>query len=273
LTDDDTARRARAALIDTTQPNPSRVGDYLAGGRNNFEADRKVARAMVAAAPVVGAIAPATIAFHRRAVRYLVAEAGIRQFLRLGTGLTSSGGNTHDFAQAIDPRCRIVYMDTDPVVLAHARALMRSTPEGAIGCLEACASKPAALLAGASETLDFGQPVAFMLLATLAFIPDIGAARALVDALLGAAPSGSYLAVYHQASDLDPAFELAARRWNKEAPNRVTLRSRDEVAGLLAGLDLVPPGLVPIADWRPASGEPAPGDPLVPFYAAVGRKP
>jgi hypothetical protein len=271
LTDDDATRRARAALVDTTLPNAARVGDYLDGGRNNFEADRKVARAMVAVAPVVGAIAPAAHAFHERAVRYLVAEAGIRQFFKVGTGLNAAD-NTHGVAQSIDPRCRIVYMDSDPVVLTHARALMRSAPEGAVGYVDGCAREPAALVKDASETLDFGEPVAFMLLATLAFIPDIAQARGLVDTLLGAAPAGSHLAMYHQASDLDPAFALAARRWNSEASNRVTLRSRSEVAGLLAGLELVPPGLVPICDWRPAP-EDLGGDYVVPFYGAVARKP
>jgi hypothetical protein len=271
VTDDDATRRARAALVDTTLPNPARVGDYLYGGRNNFEADRKVARAMVAVAPVVGAITPAAHAFHRRAVQYLVAEAGIRQFLKLGTGLFATD-NTHEIAQSLDPRCRVVYMDADPVVLSHARALMRSTPEGAIGYVDACVRDPRAIVSEAGTTLDFGQPIAFMMLATLAFIPDIALADALVRALVAAAPSGSHLAMYHQASDLDPVFALAARRWNAEASYPVTLRSRDEVAGLLAGLDLVRPGLVPICDWRPAPGDPH-FDQVVPFYGAVARKP
>lgn len=271
MTDDEATRRVRAALIDTTLPNPARVGDYLYGGRNNFEADRKVARAMIAVAPVVGAIATATRAFHHRAVRYLVAEAGVRQFLNIGTGLVAAG-NTHEVAQSIDPGCRIVYMDSDPVVLTHARALMRSTPEGAIGYLDACARDPREIVAGASATLDFGQPVAFMLLATLAFIPDFAAASALVGTLAGAAQAGSHLVVYHQASDLDPAFELAARRWNQESSKPVALRSRAEVAGLLAGLDVIPPGLVPICDWRPAPADPC-FDQVVPFYAALARKP
>ena len=271
MTDDEGARRAKAALIDTSMPNPARVGDYLYGGRNNFEADRKVARAMIAVSPAVAMVASAARAFHQRAVRYLADEAGITQFLDVGTGLEAAG-NTHEVAQSINPKCRIVYADSDPVVLAHARAMMRSEPAGAIGYLDAGVRDPREIVAGASATLDFGQPVAFLLLSTLAFMPDIAAAAGLVRTLLDAAPAGSYLALYHQASDLDPAFRLAAIRWNRMAPKPITLRSRDEVAGLLADLDVLPPGLVPICDWRPEAGEPG-FDRVVPFYGAVARKP
>ena len=270
MADDEGTRRAKAALVDTSVPNPARVGDYLYGGRNNFEADRKAARAMIAVAPSVAMVAPAARAFHQRAVRYLVGQAGVTQFLDLGTGLAVAG-NTHDVAQSIDPRCRIVYADSDPVVLAHARALVRSTPEGAISCLDACVADIGEIVAGASATLDFGQPVAFMLMATLGFIPDIDAAGALVRTLLDAGPPGSHLALYHHASDLDPAFRLAARRWNRQSHKPVTLRSQDEVAGLLTGLDLLPPGLVPICEWRPEPGDPH-FDQVVPFYGALARR-
>ena len=271
MADDDGERRAKAALVDTSVPNAARVGDYLYGGRNNFEADRKVARAMIAVAPSVAMIASAARAFHQRAVRYLVARAGVRQFLDIGTGLATAG-NTHEVAQSMDPQCRIVYADSDPVVLAHARALMRSTPEGAIGYLDACAEDTREMMAGASATLDFGQPVAFMLMSTLGFMPDLAATGAFVRALLDAGPSGSHLALYHHASDLDPAFRLAATRWNRHSPKPVTLRSHDEVAGLLAGLDVLPPGLVPFCEWRPEPGDPC-FDRVVPFYGAVARKP
>jgi hypothetical protein len=271
VAEDEGARRAKAALVDTSVPNPARVGDYLYGGRNNFEADRKAARSMIAVAPSVAMIASAARAFHQRAVRYLVARAGIRQFLEIGTGLAVAG-NTHDVAQSIDPSCRIVYADSDPVVLAHARALMTSAPEGAIGYLDACLDDAGQIVAGATETLDFDQPVAFMLMSTLGFIPEVAAAGALVRALLDAGPAGSHVALYHHASDLDPAFHLAAIRWNRQSPVTVTLRSHDEVAGLLAGLDVLPPGLVPICEWRPEPGDPR-FDKVVPFYGAVARKP
>jgi hypothetical protein len=271
VADDEGGRRAKAALVDTSVPNPARVGDYLYGGRNNFEVDRKAARSMIALAPSVAMITSAARAFHHRAVRYLVAQAGVTQFLKIGIGLATTN-ETHDVAQSIDPTCRVVYADSDPVVLAHARALMTSAPEGAIGCLDACLRDVGDIVARAGETLDFGQPVAFMLMSTLGFIPDIAAAGGIVRTLLDAGPSGSHLALYHHASDLDQAFHLAATRWNRQSPKPVTLRSHNEVAGLLAGLDVLPPGLVPICQWRPQPGDPS-FDQVVPFHGALARKP
>lgn len=267
----DEERRARASLIDTTVPNPARVGDYLYGGRNNFEADRKIARAMVAVAPVVSAIAPAARAFHQRVVRYLVAEAGVRQFLDIGTSLEAPG-NTHDVAQSMDPSCRILYVDNDPVVLAHARALMKSTTEGVTSYLDTDVREPGLIIAGARDTIDFGQPVAVLLLATLAFVPATSEAAEIVSALMAATRPGSYLVLYHQASDLNPAISTAARRWNRQSSRPVTLRSKDEIAAMAAGLRLVPPGLVPVCDWRPEPGDPRFED-VVPVYGLVARKP
>lgn len=271
MADNDDERRARAALIDTNAPNPARVGDYLYGGRDNFEADRKVARAMMTVAPVVGALQPAMRAFRQRVVRYLVAEAGVRQFLDIGIGLQMTTGSTHAVAQSIDPRCRIVYVDSDPVVLAHARALVRSTAEGAARCVDADIFDPAAIMAGARGTLDFARPVA-LLLATLAFTPDTAAAAAMVSSLLAAMVPSSYVAIHHQASDLHPALGLAVRRWNRQAARKVTLRSADEIASLVAGLDVVPPGLVPICEWRPEPGDPSFED-VVPVHGVVARRP
>lgn len=271
MADDDDERRARAALVDTNAPNRARVGDYLYGGRNNFEADRKIARAMVSMAPVVGALGPAMRAFRQRVVRYLVTEAGVRQFLDVGTGLEMSG-NTHEVAQALDPRCRIVYADSDPVVLAHARAMITSTSNGAIRCVDADVRDSAAILAGARATLDFTRPVAVMLLATLTLISDTGAAAALVSALLAGTVPGSYVAIYHMASDLHPGLVVACRRWNRQATAKVTLRSAGEIASLVAGLDIVPPGQVPICEWRPEPADPGFED-VVPVYGLVARKP
>ncbi len=273
MTDDwqrDETRRERAARIDTTVPNFARVGDYLRGGRNNFEADRKAAHALIAAAPVLGTIGPATRAFHQRVVRYLAGQAGIGQFLDIGAGLAITG-NTHEIAQEIDPRCRVVYVDSDPMVLSHARALMRSAPPGATSFIDADARDPGAILAGAGQALDFGQPVAVMLMSTLAFVEDAAAVAGLVSALARAVPSGSHLALYHLASDLDPAVPLAARRLAQWPSLRVTPRSRDEIAGLVAALEPLPPGLVPICDWRPAPGDPE-LDAVVPYYGVVARK-
>ena len=270
---DDSARRAKAARIDTTVPNAARVADYLNGGRNNFEADRKAAREIIASAPVIGIIPLAARAFRERVVRYLVAEAGVRQFLDVGTGLAASG-NTYEIAHAIDPACRVVYVDSDPVVITHARALMRSATDEATGYVEADASDAHAILAGAARTLDFGQPVAILMMATatLAYIADTASAAAAVSALLGAVSSGSYVAFYHHASDLDPTLPAAMRRWNMRSPQQVTPRSRAEVASLVAGLDLVPPGIVPICQWRPADGDPS-FEQIIPVYGLVARKP
>ena len=170
---EDATRRAKAALINTTVPNAARVADYLYGGQNNFEADRRAARALAATAPVIVAIAPAVRAFQRRVLRFLVAEAGIRQFLDIGTGLPLVG-NTHEVAQSLVPECRIAYVDNDPMVLSHARALMKSAPGGAVGYVDADVREPGAIVAGARETLDLSQPVAVLLLFTLAFVWDRG---------------------------------------------------------------------------------------------------
>jgi hypothetical protein len=269
----DPARRIRAELIDATVANPARAADYLDGGRDNFAADRKAARAMMAAAPVVRVIVPAARAFHRRVVRYLVVEAGVRQFLDVGAGLATSG-RTHQVAQSIDPSCRVVYVDDDPMVLTHIRALANSAPEGAIGCLDAHIRNPGAIVTGAAATLDFGQPVAIMLLSTstLAFIANTAAAAATVSALAASVPSGSYVSLYHQASDLDPALPEGIRRWNQLSAKPITLRSRAEVASLAAGLTPVPPGLVPINEWRPEPDDPR-YDQAVPVYGVLARKP
>jgi hypothetical protein len=267
----DAARRAKAARVDPTTPNPARVGDALSGGRNNFEADRRAARTLMATSPVVSGAVTEMRAFHQRAVRYLVAEAGMRQFLDIGTRLTMSG-NTHEIAQSLAPDCRIVYASSDPVVLSHAKALAMSTTAGAVAVLDADALYPAAILAGAAETLNLDKPVAILLMGTLAFILDDALAAEIAASLVAAVPAGSYVALHHQASDMDPAAWLPIRRWNAISDRQMTLRSRGELAGLLAGLDLVPPGLVPITEWRPEAADPV-FEQTVPVYGAIARKP
>jgi hypothetical protein len=267
----DSTRRAKAATIDATAPNAARVADALVGGRDNFEADRRAVRALEAAAPLYGTIFAAARAFHERAVRYLVAEAAIRQFLDIGTSATMTGG-THKVAQSLAPECRVVYADSDPVALAHARALLTSAPDGAVAVVDADVTDPRAMLSGAAGILDFGRPVAILLMATLGYmLTDAAAARILLS-LAGAVPAGSHVAFYHQASDLDPAMAVAAHRWNAMSRRKITLRSRAQLTRLLAGLDLVPPGLVSVADWRPALDDPGFERP-VPVYGAVARKP
>ena len=186
---EDATRRAKAALISTLVPNAKRVADYMYGGQNNFEADRKAARSLAAAAPVVGAIAPAVRGFQQRVLRYLVLEAGIRQFLDIGTDLPLVG-STHDVAQSLVPECRIAYVDNDPMVLSHARALMKSAPGGVVGYVDADVREPGAIVAGAKDTLDFGQPVAIMLLFTLAYVADGTEAADVVSALAASAAVG-----------------------------------------------------------------------------------
>ena len=269
---EDAARRAKAALINTAMPNAARVADYLYGGQNNFEIDRRAARTLAATAPAITAIAPAVRAFQQRVLRFLVAEAGIRQFLDIGTGLPLVG-NTHEVAQSLAPECRIVYVDNDPMVLSHARALMTSAPGGALGYVDADVRDPSAILTGARATLDLSDPVAVLLLFTLAYVEDATEAAAVVSALAAAVPSGSYVAIYHLADDLDPALEDAARQWNKMMPAQpITLRSRSQLADLVAGLDPVPPGLVPITEWCAAPGDPS-FEHAVPVVGVVARKP
>jgi hypothetical protein len=268
---EDATRRAKAALITTTVPNAARVADYLYGGQSNFEADRRAARMLAAIAPSITSIPPAALAFQQRALQFLVTEAGITQFIDIGTGLPLVGA-THQVAQSIVPECRVVYVDNDPMVLSHARALLKSAPGGAVGYVDADVRDSAAIVAGARETLDLTRPTAFLLLFTLAYVPDAAEAAAVVSSLAAAMPPGSYVAIYHLASDLDPALREASREWNKIMPTQpVTPRTRAEVAELAAGLEQVPPGLVPITAWRPDPDDPQ-FEHVVPLHAVVARR-
>jgi hypothetical protein len=243
----------------------------MVGGKDNFEVDREAARQLMEVAPVIRVAAPASRAFLGRAVRYLAAEAGIRQFLDIGTGLPTAG-NTHEVAQAVAPDCRIVYVDNDPVVLSHARALLTSDPAGMASYVDADARDPDKIVMEAGATLDFREPVAIMMIDLLNFIDDDEAVGSIMSRLAAAGPSGSYLAIMHPASDLDPALLEAERRWNQLAAQRVRLRSREDMTRFLTGLQLVEPGLVTVPEWRPDQGEPAPAQ-LIPLYGVVARKP
>jgi O-methyltransferase involved in polyketide biosynthesis len=257
--------------IDASVANVARAWNYMVGGKDNFEADREAARQLISVAPVIRIAAPASRAFLRRAVHYLAAEGGIRQFLDIGTGLPTAG-NTHEVAQSVAPQCRVVYVDNDPVVLVHARALLTSLPEGATSYVDADARDPGVIIAEARATLDFGQPVAVIMVDLLNFIEDDAAVRSIMAQFIAAVPSGSYFAIMHPASDLDPALPEAEKRWNQLAPQHVRLRSRSDLTDLLAGLELVEPGLVTVPEWRPDEGEPVPSEPI-PLYAVVARKP
>jgi len=262
-------RPVRVTRIDATAPNLARVWNYMVGGRDHFEADRAAARELIAAAPVMADVAQASRAFLRRVVRFLAIEAGIRQFLDIGTGIPAAG-SPHELAQAVDPASRIVYVDNDPVVLAHARALTLSRPEGAISCLQADAREPAAIIDAARRTLDLNQPVAVLLIGVLNFIEGPGLVAGVLRELVAALCPGSYLAIMQPAAD--KGLHPVQRRWNELAALPVWLRDRAEVASWFDGLSLVEPGIVEVHEWRPDEGGRAYRHGM-PLYGAVGRKP
>jgi S-adenosyl methyltransferase len=264
------ASRPKVEWIDTAVPNPARVADFLNGGRNNFEADRRTAQTMLAIAPAIASIVPFVLDFHQRAARFLALEAGIRQFIDVGTGLAGAATG-RDPIQSVDPACRVVHVDNDPMVLTHLRAFSRSAGQGAFAAIDAKLTDPAALLAVAAETLDFRQPAAVLLPSSLPFIAGAERAAGLVSALMAPLAAGSYLALCHVASDLDPALEAGVDYWNRISAPHFTLRSRAEVAALTIGLDVVEPGLVPVNEWRPAPGQVGRDRP-VPVYAVLARK-
>src|SRR5580700_536774 len=258
--------------LDTSVAHIARVYDYWLGGKDNFEADRQAGEEALAAYPDLVSSVRANRAFLARSVRFLAAEAGIRQFLDIGTGLPTAN-NTHEVAQSVAPESRIVYVDNDPLVLSHARALLSSSPEGVTDYLDADLRDTDRILELAAGTLDFSQPVAIMLLAILHYIPDLDEAQRIVARLVGAVPSGSYLVISHAASDISPQ-EMAEmiRRMNEHlAEGNHVGRPRDVVARFFADVDLVEPGVVKVTEWRPASALEA-GRPTS-LWGGVGRKP
>ncbi|HLI36715.1 MAG TPA: SAM-dependent methyltransferase [Streptosporangiaceae bacterium] len=260
--------------FDTSVAHPARIWDYWLGGKDNFAADRAAAEKVLEVSPVVARIARADRAFLAQVVQYLVAEAGIRQFLDIGTGLPTAN-NTHEVAQRAAPQSRIVYVDNDPIVLAHARALLTSDPRGATAYIDADLRDVDAILTQAARTLDLSEPVAVMLLAVLHFIPDAEDPYAITARLMDALPSGSYLALTHAAageSETDPVTE-GAGRYNEHSSVPLTFRTREEVAAFFGGLELVGPGIVPLGRWHPPGTAAPDGQQGLPGYAALGRKP
>ncbi|HXW88233.1 MAG TPA: SAM-dependent methyltransferase [Streptosporangiaceae bacterium] len=238
--------------FDTSVAHIARVYDYWLGGKDNYAADRKAGDAALEAYPYIAAGVRANRAFLARVVRFLAGEAGIRQFLDIGTGIPTAN-NTHEVAQAVAPDSRVVYVDNDPIVLAHARALLTSTREGATSYLEADFRDIGTILADAGQTLDFSQPVAIMLIAILHLVDDDADPHRTVAKLVDVVPSGSYLAISHLSSDImaSAARTEAHDRLRQLMHERQTLRNREEVASFFAGLEMVEPGLVPITQWRP----------------------
>jgi hypothetical protein len=263
--------------IDTNVPNAARVYDYLLGGVTNFEIDRQIAERNNAVLPggidSARAEVRANRAFLVRAVRYLAAEAGIRQFLDIGTGIPT-GDHVHSVAQDAAPESRIVYVDYDPIVLAHAHSLLTSSPEGATAYVHGDLREPDDILEQAAETLDLSQPVAVILVGILYLIGDGDDPFGIVAKLMDAVPSGSYLVLSHMTKDINTeAMEQLAELLNKTMPEPFVMRSHAEVSRFFDGLEPVEPGLVQVAQWRPTEGTPGPTEQLTAYYAGIARKP
>ena len=262
----DTRPAQERRAIDTTVAHSARVHDYWLGGKDNFAADREAGDAVMEAYPGIVMSVRAN-----RALRFLAAEAGIRQFLDIGTGIPAAN-NTHEVAQSATSDCRVVYVDYDPVVLTHARALLTSSTPGAIDYIDADLRDPQTILRHAARTLDFSRPVAVMLIAIMHLIVDEDAPYGLVGQLLDAVPGGSYLALSQVASDIQAEqMAEAAKRYNRLARETQRHRDRAEVARFFDGLDLVEPGLVPVQQWRPASELEARARSAI--WGGVARKP
>jgi hypothetical protein len=257
--------------FDTSKAHQARMYDYLLGGKDNYAADRAAAEAWLKAWPDSVFTARSNRAFLGRAVRYLAADAGMRQFLDIGTGIPTAG-NTHQIAQAVAPESRVVYVDYDPVVLAHARALLTSSAAGATEYIDADLRDTDTILERASALLDFSKPVAVTLVALLHVIPDSDDPYAIVAKLLDAVPSGSYLAISHAGADLlgEETEEDLKDVADRMVQQSFTPRRQQQVARFFAGADLVEPGVVPVEKWRPEPGTDGTG--RSGLWCAVARK-
>ena len=269
---DDAAARPGVKL-DTTVSHSARIWNYWLGGKDNYAVDREAGDKVAAMLPSIVAQARADRAFLGRAIRYLAGAEGVRQFLDIGTGLPTAD-NTHQVAQRVAPESRIVYADTDPMVLAHARALLTSTPEGACDYVEGDLRDPDDILAKATRTLDFTKPVALMLLGILHHLPVADEPYLIVRRLVSALAPGSFLAINHSTSAVHgAAMEEAVAHWNRVGTPSMTLRTPAQITRFFDGLDLLPPGVVSCSRWRPdltlAGSQPAEVD----EFCGVARKP
>lgn len=262
---------ARMARLRTDVSHSARIWNYWLGGKDHYPVDEAVGDQILGFVPALPRSAVADRAFLARAVRHLAGTEGIRQFLDIGTGLPTAD-NTHEVAQRVDPSCRIVYVDNDPLVLTHAHALLTSTPEGATDYIEADVHDPEAILRGAAQTLDLDRPVALTLLGILNFVMDTDEAVSILHRLLDAVPSGSFLVVSHPTTEVDgEAMTQAVEYWNGQGSAPMTLRGRADLARFFDRVELLEPGLVSCSRWRPAAGKPEPAE--VTHFGAVGRKP
>jgi hypothetical protein len=255
--------------IDTSKANIARVYDYWLGGSHNFRADQDVARAMIAVDPNIRAMMRANRAFLGRAVRYLVREAGIRQFLDIGSGIPTER-NVHEVAQMAAPGSRVVYVDNDEVAVAHSRLMLEDNPDATV--IQADLREPDKILADPETQLlvDFTQPVALLLLAVLHFVPDQARPAQILASLREAVAPGSYLVICHSCRDVKPdTADSATAVYNSRVAAQLSVRTRDEIAALFDGFTLVEPGLVWIPEWRPDSPADVPENPEQ-FWALVG---
>ncbi|MFI0486502.1 SAM-dependent methyltransferase [Actinomadura sp. 9N215] len=262
----------RPSGIDTTVAHTARIWNYWLGGKDYYEIDRLVGDQIKRLHPSVIDYARADRVFLGRSVRFLAEEVGIRQFLDVGTGIPTHD-NTHEVAQRVDPSCRVVYVDNDPLVLAHANALLTSTPEGATAYLHADLHDPDSILEQAADTLDFTEPTVLTLLGVVIFIEDDEKAYNVVRHLVDALPSGSHLVLSHTiTSPTMPDVDEAVAYWNKHGTPKLTQRTPQQITRFFDGLELLAPGVVSCSRWRP---EATPwGDPEeVAMYGAVARKP
>jgi hypothetical protein len=265
-----TAGRGEPATFDTSVAHVARVYNYWLGGKDNFAADRAAGDQAISAFPNIGLSARSNRAFLARAVRFLAGEAGVGQFLDIGTGIPSAN-NTHEVAQSVAPDSRVAYVDNDPIVLTHARALLASRPEGATDYIDADLRDPRRILHGAGHLLDFGRPVAVMLMAILQHIDDADDPYKIVAALIAAVPPGSYLTISHPASDIDAeSMAKMAAALNQTMAEKVTFRDRLAVARFFDGLDVLEPGVVQASKWRPRTEAEA-ASPAA-LWAGVARK-
>lgn len=257
------------ARIDTSKPHSARFWNYFVGGKDNYEKDRELGDQIKEIFPGLVDVAHASRRFLGRAVRHLAGEQGVRQFLDIGTGLPTAD-NTHEVAQRVAPDSRIVYVDNDPLVLAHARALLTSTPEGVTSYIDANMYEPEAILAKAGETLDLTRPVGLMILNTLGHVEDYGQARDLVNRLVAGLPSGSHLVISDSTSTSE-GMVAASTAYNKSGAIPYHVRSVEEITGYFDGLTLVDPGVVQVTRWRPDATTDT--TVAVDAYAGVARKP
>ena len=261
--------------IDTSRPHPARMYDYYIGGKNHFAADREVADKALASWPAGRIGLRENRRFLGRAVRYLAGEAGVRQFLDIGSGLPATN-NVHEVAQAADPSSRVVYIDNDPLVLAHARALLASSSAGRTAYVQADLRDPAGILSSPQvrDVLDFDQPIALMLIAVLHFLDDEDKPDEIIGALLDALPPGSYLAASHMTLEHDPVAVGGGQQAYLDAGITMHARDADQFARLaFTGLEMVPPGVVLVSEWRPDVTGPRPTPAEVSCYGGIARKP